>query len=254
MTERFFRKLIRYPNQIGSIHLIAAFFALFALWRRRRAQIAVVIVVLVWCFGTGWFAKPLMNLAQYGYVQTTTEPVFAPDTTIVLLGGGTDKTDDGLVPKADSMARIASTATLYKQCRASGAHCRVILSGGDPQRHGEAEADNYAPYVIAQGVDPADLIRENKSYNTYQNAQNVSGIIGHAHDNGLIVVTSAYHMRRALAAFGVFGYSPQPYVSDERSNRITLLPRFRTFENSELAVHELVGIARFHVWRWLRLY
>ncbi|WP_232316654.1 YdcF family protein [Candidatus Burkholderia verschuerenii] len=130
----------------------------------------------------------------------------------------------------------------------------MILSGGDPQHHGQAEADIYAPYVINEGVDPADLTRENKSLDTYQNARNVADIVGHAHDNGLIVVTSAYHMRRSLAAFHAFGYDPQPYVSDVRHNHMTVIPRFRSFENSEVAMHELVGMVRFRVWRWLNLY
>ncbi len=81
----------------------------------------------------------MLGLAQNGYLESRA-PQFGPDTTIVLMGGGTDKTDSGLVPKRDSMARVAVTATLYKQCR-------VMLSGGDPQHHGQAEADNYAPYV-----------------------------------------------------------------------------------------------------------
>jgi uncharacterized SAM-binding protein YcdF (DUF218 family) len=235
------------------ITLLLLFFALFALWRRRRTQIAVIVVLLAWAIGSGWLTRPLLHLAQNGYDDSAT-PRFAPDTTIVLLGGGTYRSRHGLIPMPDSMARIASAAMLYKECRETGATCRVILSGGDPQRHGQAEADNYAPYVIAQGVDPADLIRENKSYNTYQNAQNVAAILGHTHDNGLIIVTSAYHMRRALEAFAAFGYHPQHYVSDVRRNSVTVFPRFRSFENGELAVHELVGLARFHVWRWLHLY
>lgn len=216
-------------------------------------QIAIVTAGLVWAVGAGWITTPLLDLAQRGYVHTAA-PTFSPTTTIVLMGGGTDRKGSELVPKADSMERIAATATLYRQCRESAASCKVILSGGDPQRHGEAEADNYAPYVLSRGVDPGDLVRENKSFNTYQNARNVAAIVGPAHDNRLIVVTSAYHMRRSLRAFEAFGYDPEPYVSDVRHNRATLFPRYRSFENSELAAHELVGLARFEVYRWLHLY
>lgn len=207
----------------------------------------------MWAVGAGWLTTPLLDLAQHGYVHTAA-PTFSPATTIVLMGGGTDRKGSGLVPKSDSMARIAATASLYRQCRETGASCKVILSGGDPQRHGEAEADNYAPYVLSGGVAPDDLVRENKSFNTYQNARNVAAILGPAHDNRLIVVTSAYHMRRSLRAFEAFGYEPEPYVSDVRRNHATFFPRFRSFENSELAAHELVGLARFEVYRWLHLY
>ncbi len=84
---------------------------MFALWRRRRLQIAIIVILLTWACGTGWFTTPLLGLAQNGYLESR-EPQFRPDTTIVLMGGGTNKTDSGLVPKRDSMARIAVTATL----------------------------------------------------------------------------------------------------------------------------------------------
>ncbi|SAK91634.1 hypothetical protein AWB82_06497 [Caballeronia glebae] len=229
------------------------FFALFALWRRRRIQIAIVVVALVWAIGAGWFATPLLDLAQHGYRHTDV-PSFAPQTTIVLMGGGTRRGESGLVPQFNAVRRIAAVGMLYRECRDTGAACKVILSGGDPQHHGQAEADNYAPYVLAQGVASVDLVRENQSLNTYQNARNVAGILGPAHDNRLIVVTSAYHMRRALRAFEAFGYAPAPYVSDVRPNRATFFPHIRGFTNSELAMHELVGLARFDVYRWLRLY
>ncbi|WP_244815818.1 YdcF family protein [Caballeronia sp. Lep1P3] len=210
-------------------------------------------MLLIWGFGTGWFARPLLGLAQRGYEQTI-PPSFAPRTAIILMGGGTDRRQGTLVPKHDSMTRIAAVALLYRQCRDAGASCRVILSGGDPEHHGQAEADNYAPYVLARGVPSADLTRENTSYNTYENARNVAAILGNAHDSALIVVTSAYHMRRSLRAFEAFGYEPQPYVSNVRSTPMTVIPRFWNFVNSELALHELIGLARFYVWRWLHLY
>jgi uncharacterized SAM-binding protein YcdF (DUF218 family) len=233
--------------------LLLLFFALFALWRRRRAQIGMIVVLLAWALGAGWITSPLLDWAQRGYA-TSDDPHFARNTTIVLMGGGTVKDGSRLAPKPDAIPRIAAAAALYKQCRAAGSTCKVIISGGDPQHHGQAEADNYAPYIIDEGVDPADLTRENKSLDTYQNAQNVARIVGHSHDNGLIVVTSAYHMRRSLAAFHAAGYDPQPYVSDVRHNRMTIVPRLRSIENSEVAAHEIVGMARFHVWRWLHLY
>ncbi|SAK77065.1 hypothetical protein AWB79_04697 [Caballeronia hypogeia] len=230
------------------------FFALFALWRRRRAQIAITALLLSWAVGAGWFTTPLLDLVQHGYRHTDV-PDFAPNTTIVLMGAGTARSTSGsIAPKSDAIPRIAAAATLYRECRKTVDSCKVILSGGDPQHNGQAEADVYAPYALAQGIDAKDLVRENRSLNTYQNARNVADILGHSHDNRLIVVTSAYHMRRALSAFEAFGYEPVPYVSDVRHSRATLLPRYRSFTNSELAAHELVGLARFRVYRWLHLY
>ena len=253
MTERLSSNQYVTPIKLVLFTLLLLFFALFALWRRRRAQIAILVAGCAWAVGAGWLGTPLLDLVQGGYRHTAV-PEFTPKTTIVLMGAGTDQSDDGLVPKPEAMPRIAAATMLYRDCRDTGASCKVILSGGDAEHHGQAEADVYAPYALAQGVDPKDLLRENRSLNTYQNARNVADILGHSHDNSLIVVTSAYHMRRALSAFEAFGYMPAPYVSDVRRNYATLMPHFGSFATSELAMHELVGFARFKVYRWLHLY
>lgn len=78
--------------------------------------------------------------------------------------------------------------------------------------------------------------------------------MGRAHDSRLIIVTSAYHMRRSLRAFQAFGLDPQLYVSNARRGQVTLLPRLGSVETSEIALHELVGLAQLRVYRWLHLY
>lgn len=242
------------PIKLVLFTLLLLFFALFALWRRKRAVIAIICCIVFWALGAGWLSRPALDFVQRGYEQVLA-PAFAPRTTIVLLGGGTDRHGDSrLVPKRDSILRIRVTAELYRACRDSGAACRVIVSGGDPQHHGEAEADNYAPYLLARGVNGADLTRENQSLNTYQNARNVAAILRPEHDETLIVVTSSYHMQRAMLAFEAFGLTPQPVVSNVRFARATFFPTIEGFVTAEIAWHELVGIARFHVYRRLHLY
>jgi uncharacterized SAM-binding protein YcdF (DUF218 family) len=230
------------------------FFALFVVWRRKRRVIAIVCFLLFWSLGAGWTSLPILEYVQHGFDQSI-QPDFAPRTIIVLLGGGTDRDRESrLVPKRDSIQRIDATAELYRECRRTGAACRVIVSGGDPQHHGQAEADNYAPYLLARGVNGADLTRENESLNTYQNARNVAAILRPEHDDTLIVVTSSYHMQRAMLAFEAFGLRPQPVVSNVRFARATFFPTIEGFVTAEIAWHELVGIARFHVYRRLHLY
>ncbi|CDY76780.1 Probable lipoprotein transmembrane [Caballeronia glathei] len=230
------------------------FFALFALWRRKRGVIAIVCVLLFWALGAGWLSAPLLALAQRGF-ERTIQPEFAARTTIILMGGGTTRDANArIVPKRDSVVRIQAAAELYRECRRTGAACRVIVSGGDPQHHGQAEADNYAPYLLARGVAATDLTLEDRSLNTYQNARNVAGILRLEHDETLIVVTSAYHMRRSVLAFEAFGFEPQPFVSNVRQVRTTFFPRIDGFVAAETAAHELVGVLRFYVFRLLRLY
>jgi uncharacterized SAM-binding protein YcdF (DUF218 family) len=231
--------------------LFAIFFAFFALWRRARFAIAVSAAALLWLLAAGWLAAPLLEWAQRG-AQDTPHVRFAARTVIVMLGSGTEYDEHNtLVPKPDATARIVKTAALYADCKRSApdAVCTVIVSGGNPQRHEASEADTYAPYLLRRHVAPGDLLLENTSCNTYENAKHVARILhGQRHDS-LILVTSAYHMPRAMLDFGGFGLKPQPVVSNARKIRTGLLPRRSNLVGANIALHELIGLAQFHAYR-----
>ncbi|QBQ97329.1 YdcF family protein [Paraburkholderia pallida] len=228
------------------------------LWHGARRPIAIAAVVLFWLLGSGWFAKPLVDLAQPENYRTPYDPAtmpasaFGPRTAIVMLGGGTDTRADGtLVPKHDVYARIALAAALQAKCLAAGGTCTVIVSGGNPQHHAASEADTYAPWLLRAGVARHDLVLENRSLTTWENARNVAPIVHAQRADTLFVVTSAYHMPRAMLDFHRFRMNPVPAVSDVRSVSMGIWPRLANLRNAETALHELIGIAQFYVYRML---
>lgn len=257
-TKRIISKTYTLPQtKLVLITLLLLFFALFAVWRQRRRAVATVCIVLFWALGAAWLSAPLLHLAQRGFEEKSTpqDVHFASRTTFVLLGGGTRYDDDNrLVPKRDAFVRIVVTAELYRECRRAGGACRVIVSGGNPQHHEQAEADNYAPFLLARGVSATDLVQENESLDTYQNARNVASIVQPERGETLVLITSAYHMHRALLAFNAFGLDAQAFISNVRQPKATFFPRSRGFIDAETALHELIGVARFYVYRSLRLY
>jgi uncharacterized SAM-binding protein YcdF (DUF218 family) len=257
-TKRIISKTYTLPQtKLVLITLLLLFFALFAVWRQRRRAVALVCVVLFWALGASWLSAPLLHLAQRGFEQASTpqDVHFASRTTFILLGGGTRYDGDKrLVPKRDAFTRIVVTAELYRECRRAGGACRVIVSGGNPQHHEQAEADNYAPFLLARGVSASDLVLENESLNTYQNARNVASIVQPERDETLVLITSAYHMQRSLLAFHAFGLDTQAFTSNVRRPEATFFPRSRGFIDAETALHELVGVVRFRVYRTLGLY
>jgi uncharacterized SAM-binding protein YcdF (DUF218 family) len=227
------------------------------LWRSARWRVAASAAIVLWLIAAGWLAGVLLDFAQpemyrTPYDQAKTGPAsFGPRTAIILLGGGTEYRDGDLVPKRDVYARIALAASLHAQCARAGGVCRVIVSGGNPQRHESAEADNYAPYLLRAGVPRADLVLENHSLTTWQNARNVAPIVRAEDDETLLLVTSSYHMRRAMLDFRRFDLNPVPAVSNVRRVERGLLPRTANLESAETALHELIGIAQFYVYRMI---
>ena len=96
---------------------------------------------------------------------------------IILLGGG-------------SHERYERAAELFKERAAS----RVIVSG-----YGDCEINRYL--LIKAGV-PAKAIQvENKSRTTRENARFTIGLLREQKVKRVILVTSWYHSRRALACF-----------------------------------------------------
>lgn len=220
--------------------------------------IAVTAAVLFWLLASGWLTGVLLDLAQPAIYRTPYDPsqtlpqAFGARTTIVVLGGGTRLNDDGvLVPRRDVYARLATAASLYRRCREAGGVCRVIVSGGNPEHHAATEADTYAPYLLRAGVASRDLLLENTSLTTWQNARNVTRLLRAQPADTLLLVTSAYHMPRALLDFRRFGADPAPIVSGVRRPQNGWLPRLVNLQSAQTALHELIGIAQFHVYRMI---
>ncbi|MGG1943947.1 YdcF family protein [Trinickia sp. NRRL B-1857] len=221
------------------------------LWRRARKAIAIAALALFWLLSAGWLTAPLVASVQ-GDAEHAPPPRFGERNVIVVLGGGTRYDQSGrLVPKPDVMPRLEKTASLYAQCKQQTQHCEVIVSGGNPQRHTASEAQTYAPYLLQAHVEAADLVLEDASRTTYENAEYVARILRSEHYDSLMLVTSAYHMPRALMDFRRFGLMPQQSASDGRTVRCGLLPRRPNLAAANIALHELIGMVQFHVYRAL---
>jgi uncharacterized SAM-binding protein YcdF (DUF218 family) len=243
------RKLYVTASKLILFTLLVLFFAAIVLWKRARRPLAVCMAALCWLLATGWLTAPLLQLAQPRW-QTDAPTTFAPRTAIVVLGAGTVYDGDHtLVPTLDALARITASAENYAACKRAAATCHVIVSGGNPQRHTASEADTYLPYLLRQQVPRADIVLENTSRTTYENARNVSIILERSRYDSLILVTSAYQMPRALLDFHRFGLMPQPLISNARHARLGVVPHYDNLVSAEIALHELIGIAQFHVYR-----
>lgn len=230
------------------------FIALFIVWKRRRIAIFFVAGFVFWLLGS-WLSGPLMHFANHGYDDTVTDPRFAARTVIIVLGGGTEYDRHRLlIPKGDSITRVDLGATLYRRCIETEKECLLVVSGGNPQHHEKSEADLYGSMLLERGVRRSDLILENKSLDTYENARNTEKILRSRQYDTSVLITSSLHMQRALLAFDAFDLHPQPAVAFIRNPKSWWVPHPEGWIDSNFALHELVGIVRFYVWRWIGLY
>lgn len=140
--------------------------------------------------------------------------------------------------------RFTSALWLYRAGRVR----RIIVSGGSGavQATAHTEADDLTTLLRLAGVPNSAITREGKSRNTRENALFTKQLLAPGQDT-LILVTSAFHQRRALGCFAKVGLHPIGFPAGYRSTdrRLTpdawLVPSPEAMANFSLLTHEVVG-------------
>jgi uncharacterized SAM-binding protein YcdF (DUF218 family) len=220
----------------------------------RRTAYLLVALVLVLYFGVGCgpLAGLLADRLQAGYTANAVIRQ-APATAIVLLGGGTELVTEGPGPTAEigplAYGRVVKSLQVYRDCKRVNTVCLLLITGGDPEHHGATEASVYGAMLRQLGVDPADLLLEEHSLNTFQNAQNTAPLLQSHRVDQVFLVTSGMHLRRSLLYFGHFGVTAQPVRADHVSSTVAVLPLSYNFLVMDLALHEYAGVVRYYVYQ-----
>lgn len=110
--------------------------------------------------------------------------------------------------------RIMHAVQLYKQGKVK----KLILSGGSGLLEADsvAEADRMRTVMLLAGVATADIMVEARSRNTHENAQFTHNLLRDSSpDQGrYLLVTSAFHMPRAMACFTAEGVAVEAFSTD----------------------------------------
>lgn len=218
------------------------------LWRRRASRLARACLTL----GIGLLlvcgTRPMPYLLLAGLEQTYPVYHLAPQDTarvrwIVVLGGGASN-DPALPPNGQlshmSLARLAEGIRLLQL----HPHARLLLSGGSVL--GSAtEAVVMQQTARLLGVDSTRIVLETRSRDTDDQAVNIRALTG---ADTLVLVTSAFHLPRAMGLFRKQGLHPLPAPTDHLIRQHTRDPReyypgVDHLRRSTLVAHEYLGIA-----------
>ena len=127
-------------------------------------------------------------------------------------------------------------------------NARVLFSGGTGAlRSGTAEAKVAARLLENLGVARSRITLEDRSRNTLENAVFSKMIIQPKSGDRWLLVTSAYHMPRAIGVFRKAGFPVEPYPVDWRTRGAEDAVRpFATMsdglQRTDTAVHEWIGL------------
>jgi uncharacterized SAM-binding protein YcdF (DUF218 family) len=168
---------------------------------------------------------------------------------IIVIGFGTLRwhgTDFiGLPPLG--YGRVLEAARLYHDCKERASYCKILASGGDPSRTGVPEADVMARDLAAIGIPLADVLADGLSSNTYLNAQFSRTRLESIVPDRVILVTSGFHLRRAVYHFGKVFPGVIGAPADRLSVGWSLWPNARNLDWLEVGLHELIGIYWFNL-------
>ena len=141
---------------------------------------------------------------------------------------------------ADGLTRIVEGVRLYRKYRA----IRLLVSGGAPA--GAAPpAQGYAELARQLGVESGSLVISDRALNTTSEADSIVKLLGGA---PFLLVTSAYHMPRAVQAFANVGAHPIPAPTGQLVNESALwgwqdfLPTAGGLHKTGRALHEYLGL------------
>jgi uncharacterized SAM-binding protein YcdF (DUF218 family) len=228
---------------------------LAALWQwRRRPRLARTLTGFALVFG--WLmAMPIVGEELFDHLAIRGEPErYSQAQAIVILGGGRKRVlaADGKTlldshPGSFTLERLREGARIARRTGLP-----VLVSAGNPDEKLPTEAAVMKASLEQDfGIVPRWV--EDRSRNTAENAQFSARILEAAGIRRVIVVTSGFHLRRALVEFRGTGLEVIPAAAPPVGAAGPfqwgdLLPNASTLMRCHYALHEWLGLA-YAEWR-----
>jgi uncharacterized SAM-binding protein YcdF (DUF218 family) len=175
-----------------------------------------------------------------------------PPYGIIVLGGAIDDVTSaarGQTVFDEGGERITEAVILAKRYP----EARVVYtSGTNSMIGGNSTEALHARHLMAQlGVAPDRVTIEDKSRNTDENARFTAAIVHPEPSQRWVIVTSAFHMPRAMGVFEKSGFHPIAYPVGFHTfgwwgdNLDPIFDPARNLRIFELALHEWIGLSAY---------
>jgi uncharacterized SAM-binding protein YcdF (DUF218 family) len=225
--------------------LLALFVALFTKKEKRRRVALLTATVLLLVFTNPFISNEAWLVWERGPKPIAALPTY--DAAIILTGlTELDKSPHDRVYTNKGADRVLHTIQLYKQGK-----CRnIIVSGGTGSLTEKfaPEAISLQKILLNAGIPNSAILIEDKSRNTYENAQFTKRLLDERTDlKKLLLVTSAFHMRRSEACFEKAGVQADTFPADfytyDRSWDLSklIVPNEKVLFHWQKLIHEMTG-------------
>jgi uncharacterized SAM-binding protein YcdF (DUF218 family) len=243
--KKIVTSVITLPGILIVFLLITGIYGL--LKRGRLWALNIILGFVIYCISISPVSNAFIGGIELDCSFHSAEEVDA----IILLGGGIVEGVRDLsgshAPSTDMMARIVDTVRIYKLAKMP-----VIVSGG-VVGSSFCEALVVKRFLIDLGIPEEMILTEVRSRDTVENARFVKEIFSERGYKRGLLITSAYHMRRALFIFRSEGLDVVPHSSGflcgekKYLDMIDFLPNIHHLRKSAIALREMIGFAFYSI-------
>ena len=244
--------LFVYPLGLAIVLILLAALLASIGFRRVGLLTGSSALLLLWMSSTFVFSNYAMGTleSKFPYIEIEHQP--AADA-IVVLGGFTDETRAGTsgLDLGDGIDRLLHGLRLYQASRAP----YIVLMGGAPLGY-TPEAVQMSRLLVEWGVNPEDMLLEDQSRNTRENAVNAMPTLKAHGIQRVLLVTSAFHMQRAIGVFEKLGIEVIPAATDYQVAKsvpsiLDWLPNVEALNMTTLTVKEYLGRWVYKLRGWI---
>ncbi len=215
-------------------------------WHTPFRKSLLVLTIFIYVFSNSFLVDEVVRAWEF-----EDDGIFKKDTKydLAIVLGGMGRIDERQ-QKFDftgSGDRLFQVLPLYYGKRVN----KICITGGSGSiKHPTHREATYVKYYLKSiAIPDSNIIIENNSKNTFENAVFTKQILDSLQFNGsVLLVTSSFHMRRSLAIFKKAGYKNlTPYITNKfTGNRkfefdYCLLPNSEALNSFNLILHEITG-------------
>ena len=218
------------------------------IFKKKRRKLLFILLITFYFFSNSFIADSCARLWEV--------PRFNPTTNYdvgIVLGG---VADFDTITKAHNFNKHADRLMDAEQLYRKGIIKKIMLSGGNGMlfNNGYAEANAMQNHLIKNKIPTQDIIIENTSRNTKENAFNSAIILKQKIPNArVLLITSAQHMKRAQYCFERASIQTTAFPTDCTTSYSTygieylLLPRADAIQKWETLIHEWLGYIVYQI-------
>lgn len=219
-------------------------------------SIGLLILII---FSLGSVSEILWKLLEKPYSRKNINSIIYSDAIIVLSGTLHPAPGDSKIVEWQDPDRFLSGVKLFKNGKAP----LIIFTGGlhPYYPYMPSEGEIFTQKAIAMGIPARSIKQTSIVSDTVQEAFEVRNLLNNAlnkENKKIILVTSAFHMKRAKKTFERQGFEVQPYAVDFKAkgewsgsfwrDPLMWLPNAKYLASSSAALREFIGRLIYNTW------